>query len=95
MRVGSEREYVCASLSILLFRHDALRKNQDDTPLHRAFYKNSVPMIQALLKKGGDARKVNKQGMKPGDYAQTEEARALRELALGGAVSRGAPFAHA
>jgi hypothetical protein len=27
---------------------------------------------------------VNKAGMKPGDYAQTEEARNLREIVLGG-----------
>lgn len=59
-------------------------KIKDDTPLHRAFYKNNIPMISLLLKKGADIRKANKSGMKPGDYAQTEEARAIRELALGG-----------
>jgi ankyrin repeat protein len=31
----------------------------DDTPLHRAFYKNNIEMIGALLKKGADMRKVS------------------------------------
>jgi ankyrin repeat protein len=41
-------------------------------------------MIKLLLKHGANPRAVNKQGMHPGDYAQTPEAREIRDVALGG-----------
>eukprot|EP00019_Armaparvus_languidus_P013491 CAMPEP_0168587062 /NCGR_PEP_ID=MMETSP0420-20121227/4653_1 /TAXON_ID=498008 /ORGANISM="Pessonella sp." /LENGTH=180 /DNA_ID=CAMNT_0008622267 /DNA_START=34 /DNA_END=576 /DNA_ORIENTATION=- len=59
-----------------------IKNFQDDTPLHRAFYKGSIPMIQLLLKYGANPRAVNKQGMQPGDYAQTPQARQIRDTAL-------------
>ena len=40
-------------------------------------------MIELLLKKGADPRKVNAQGLKPGDYAQSVRARNLRDMAEG------------
>eukprot|EP01108_Squamamoeba_japonica_P000540 TRINITY_DN1180_c0_g1_i2.p1 TRINITY_DN1180_c0_g1~~TRINITY_DN1180_c0_g1_i2.p1 ORF type:complete len:184 (-),score=25.75 TRINITY_DN1180_c0_g1_i2:26-577(-) len=56
---------------------------QKETALHRAFYKDNIPMIELLLTKGADPRKVNAQGLKPGDYAQSVRARNLRDLAEG------------
>eukprot|EP00173_Palmaria_palmata_P002799 Plantae.Rhodophyta-Palmaria_palmata.ctg29079.p1 GENE.Plantae.Rhodophyta-Palmaria_palmata.ctg29079~~Plantae.Rhodophyta-Palmaria_palmata.ctg29079.p1 ORF type:complete len:199 (-),score=13.39 Plantae.Rhodophyta-Palmaria_palmata.ctg29079:13-609(-) len=60
-----------------------IKNFQDDTPLHRAFYKDNIPMIELLLKNGAKPTIPNKQGMKPGDYAQSVAARKLKESALG------------
>jgi hypothetical protein len=56
---------------------------QKETALHRAFYKDNIPMIELLLKSGADPRIVNSQGLKPGDYAQSTLARELRDIAEG------------
>jgi hypothetical protein len=61
---------------------------QKETALHRAFYKDNIPMIELLLKKGADPRIVNAQGMKPGDYAQSAVARDLRDIAEGATKQR-------
>lgn len=61
---------------------------QKETALHRAFYKDNIPMIQLLLKKGADPRLVNAQGLKPGDYAQSALARELRDIAEGATKQR-------
>jgi ankyrin repeat protein len=55
---------------------------QGDSALHKAFYKDDLAAVRLLVQRGGDMRATNKQGMKPGDYAQSVEGRKLREELL-------------
>ena len=50
---------------------------QGDSALHKAFYKDCLPAVRMLVQRGADVNAVNRQGLRPGDYAQSPEGRAL------------------